>query len=297
MKSFIFKLLGFLVGFICLNIGYLFLIQKVDWNYKKRIEALNLDTPQYDVIVIGNSLAMDGIDTGLLSENGYSSYNLAMAGASLKTNYIQLHEYLTMYDYKPKYVVLGLGAYMNSFSGDEVHPVVDYTMNDRKISYSDIPMIKFKWIFKELIKKMVSKVHRDAYLNYGQLKFAKKIPDKTTINPDREFPLEKYQSSSLIKSIINTCTERGIKILVVELPGYKEVRHKRSFDCLMLDPDHQNGILLDYNSIKGCEVYDADIDWVGNHHLNINGAIKCTKQLLEDLNSINRHDSLNSFCR
>lgn len=305
MQSFIKKTIGFAILFVVSNYIYLLTIQQLDWNFKKRIESLNLESPNYDIIVIGNSLAMDGIDTGLLTQNGYSSYNLSIAGASLNTNYIQLNEYLKKYNHKPEFVILGLGAYMNSFKEEKVHPVVDYGQENKKLSYKEIPMIKFKWIFKELIKKVVSKAHRDAYLHFGQLKFAKQIPDETEIDLERKFPMKKYQTSDLIRKILTTCTQNGIKLLIVELPGYKKVRHKKEFNCKLLDNQTNNGLLLDYNNIEACKIYDSNKDWIGNHHLNIYGAKKLTNLLIKDLVKIgsrnfeelecleNMHDDIN----
>lgn len=296
MKNFIKKSFVFLILFIVSNALYLLIIQQVDWNFKKRIESLNFESPKNDIVVIGNSLAMDGIDTGLLTEQGFTSYNLSIAGASLKTNYIQLKEYLSMYNHKPKYVILGLGAYMNSFTGEEIHPVVDFTRKEKQFNLSDIPMIKFKWIFKELIKKMVSKVHRDAYVNYGQLKFAKQIPDRTTLDTERTFPINKYKSSEILQSIINTCNENKIRLIVIEMPGYKKVRHKKEFNCLTLDKANNNGWLFDYNNVEDCEIYDSEEDWVGNHHLNVLGAKKCTEVLLDDLRALENKTSNHPNC-
>ena len=125
MKKFIVKIISITILILGVNFLYLQIIQQNDWNFKKRLEAINLENPKYDILVIGNSLAMDGIDTKYMSENGFQAYNLAIGGATLKTNYVQLKEYLSTYDYKPKLIILGVGTYMNSFDGDQIHPIVD----------------------------------------------------------------------------------------------------------------------------------------------------------------------------
>ena len=89
MGGFVIKLIAFFFLFILSNIVYLIFIQNIDWNYSKRLEALNFNSPNYDVLVLGNSLAMDGIDAEELSKNGFNAYNLALGGSSLMTNYIQ----------------------------------------------------------------------------------------------------------------------------------------------------------------------------------------------------------------
>ena len=57
---------------------------------------------QFEIIVIGNSLAMDGINTEMLGK----AYNLSIGGATLNTNKRQLEEYLESCQKKPKKVIL-----------------------------------------------------------------------------------------------------------------------------------------------------------------------------------------------
>lgn len=290
-----------MVLFVASNFVYLFVIQKTDWNYRKRIEALTLNSPKNDVLVIGNSLAMDGIDTEFLSLNGYPSYNLSMGGATLKSNILQLEEYLSMYAYKPKYVVLGLGSYFNYFTKEEINPIVEFTHKESKRNLKDIPMVKFRWLFKKSLNMLVSKTHRDASLHYGQLRFKKQVYDKTKYDETKydetkydgtklvsaeSFPIDAYKSAPLIQEIIDLCSSKGITLIMVEMPGFKQTRHKKSFDYLVLDEANNNGILLDYNNFKDCEMIDDQKDWVGNSHLNMYGAKKVTKRLLADLNKI-----------
>ena len=287
MRIFIRKVVLFLVMFLACNFLYLFIIQKTDWNFKKRIESLSFNMPQNEVLVIGNSFAMDGINTEYLSNNGFPSYNLSLGGSSVSTSYIQLHEYLTRYNYKPKYVVLGIGSYYQSFDDEVINPIVDFTQDNRRWRIKDLPMLKFRWLFKELLKKMVSKVHREAYLTYGQLRFSKQVADNTVVDSDRNFPLDRYKGSSQIQRIIDLCSDYNIKLIILEMPGYKKTRHKKSFNCIVLDEDKNNGILFDYNNFEDCSIYDDKKDWIAKSHLNIFGAQKLTEKLLSDLNRSN----------
>lgn len=286
MRRFIIRVAFFFLLVVLSNLGYLIALQKTDFNFMKRIEALNLEAPDHDLLVIGNSLALDGIDTEELSENGYNSYNLALGGAGLATCLLQLEEYMSLYQHKPKYVVLGVSSFLGSFDAGGIHPIVDYTRIDQQGSYLDIPMVKFRWLFTEMLKKMVSKEHRNAYLKKGQLRFSRQVADNSNINENNVFPKEKYQSADLIKKIIKTCTDNDIKLVVVELPGFKKCRHQKSFDCFTLDDMGENGILLDYNHFGMDEVLDSRTDWIGNSHLNSYGAKKITKMLVQDLRRI-----------
>src|SRR6185295_13532656 len=128
MKRFFQKIFLILILFTLGNYAYLVIVKKYDWNFSKHLEANGFQNKQFDLIAIGNSLVMDGIDTKLLSTNGISSYNLAIGGVNLNTIYIQLSNYLKA-NRKPKYVLLGLSSCLNEkiFEEGEIHPIVDFT--------------------------------------------------------------------------------------------------------------------------------------------------------------------------
>ena len=292
MGRFLIKISLFTILLIGINFCYLLAVQALDFNFKKRIQAMNLENPSFELLAVGNSLAMDGIDTELLSQNGFSAYNLSIGGSSLKTNYIQLDEYFENYLKKPNYVVLGLGAYRNSFTKEEIHPVIDFTRKDKTYGWSDIPILKFKWMFKEMLKKIVSKDHRSAHLKRGQLRFSKVRKDNSKIDSTQRFNIEKYKTSTQIKEILNLCNERRIKLIILEMPGAKFTRHPIQFESTFLDTKNRNGLLLDFNYIKFGETIDDEKDWIGNGHLNEVGAKKFTNQLLKDLKKIDLQPEL-----
>ncbi len=288
MHKFIKKVSLFFLFFTLINVAYLIIIKKVDWNFSKRIEALNLGTPKYDVLVLGNSLAMDGIDANYLTKNGFLTYNTALGGSSLATNLIQLQDYLAMYEYKPKIIILGLGSYLSSFkSTGNINPIVDFTKtNKKKYEFKDIPLIKFKWLFKENLKKIFSKPHRDAKLVNGQLRFSKIVPDNTNIAKENEFPLDKYISSKVLKSIIQVCNANKIKLVILEMPGFKKTRHEIQHPCYIIDKEFNNGFLYDFNYNGLGESFNDKEDWIGKSHLNEKGARKFTKYILDVLEQI-----------
>ncbi|WP_154855444.1 hypothetical protein [Cyclobacterium xiamenense] len=228
---------------------------------------------------------MDGIDTEYLTDCGFPSYNLALGGASLKTNIIQLSEYLSMYEYKPKIVLLGLGSYLNDFDSEEINPIVDFTMMKKKTySLEDIPIFKFKWLFKEQLKKIVSKPHRDAYIKSGQLRFSKSVPDNTSISKGKIFPIGQYRSSQSLKAIIDICNSNKIKLIILEMPGFRNTRHEKINPCYVIDEESGNGFIYDFNYYDFGSLFVDDEDWIGNSHLNEKGAIKFTKYILDVLN-------------
>lgn len=294
MKKFIQKASIFFLVIALINIIYLLVIKDLDYNFKKRVEALKLESPSYDLLVLGNSLSMDGVDTEFLSKNGFSSYNLSIAGSSLSSNYVQLKEYLSVCKNKPRWIVLGLGSYMNSLDAGNIHPIVDFTRSDKEFTLNDIPVLRFKWIFKELLKRIVSAEHRNAYLQNGQLRFAKKVKDGTQIDENQKFQIDKYESSELIKSILDLCAHNKITLIIAEMPGFKNRRHLDSQGPFVLDKSNCNGILFDYNHIEFGKIFNDKNDWIGNSHLNSFGAQKFTTHLLNDLKKIKHQGT--TFC-
>jgi hypothetical protein len=250
-----------------------------DWNFSKRLDALNLKKPIYENIVLGNSLAMDGINSTLLSSDSNSTYNLSIGGASLKTNYIQLQDYLEIANKKPKRVLLGIASYRNLFFKEEIHPIVQFTNSNYKYNLTDIPMIKFKWIFKELIKKIISIEHRDARVVQGQLRISKKTPDKTQQNSIiKGIPFEKYKKSKSLMDIVTLCNQNNIELILIEMPGFRNTRNNEDVGPYVINYNQTTAVkLYNFNGSDIDLILDPQIDWLGNSHLNDIGARKFTK--------------------
>ena len=183
-----------------------------------------MDGPDYDLLVLGASGAMDAVDTEMLTENKIKSYNLAMDGNTIRTCYIQLSEYLTKCAKMPGYVVLGVNSVNESFTNAGIQPIVDVTMKDHRFCLKDVPILRFKWLAFEFLKKIVSKTHRDAELCYGQLKFQKIIIDNTNYNKIY-LNISKFESSVWMGEIAKLCDQNGIEFIILELPGYKEIQN------------------------------------------------------------------------
>ncbi len=284
MKNFIKRIFNFSIFFsfffIGINIVYFAIIASTDLNLKKRFEILKFNNPDYNLLVFGNSLAFDGIDTELLTRNGIKSYNLALGGSSILTSYIQLKEYLDKNKVKPHYVLLGINSYMESFDDRVIHPIVEVTMKDHKYKINDIPILKFKWFSVELAKKLVSKKHRKAKMVNGQCKFQKEITDNTNYIK-YHIDLNKFKSSDLIGDMAKLCHDNGIELIIIEMPGYKNTQNVSEYGPYELR--FINGCsakLYNFNYQEFCSLLDPNKDWVGKSHLNEFGAAKFTKELV-----------------
>ena len=281
MQKFIKKIILFSVFFIVLNALYLYACIVWDWSFAKRVEALTMESPKYENIILGNSLAMDGMDSEVMSVHGEFTYNLSIGGASLKTNFIQLKEYLKIAGKNPKTVILGLGSYMNDFQREEIIPVVDFTMEGNHYGLKDLPMIKFRWIVFELIKKVIDPDHRNAKLNQGQLRIGRIVEDDTDYrNPLPLLPLKNYTDAEYLKKIAHLCRTYDIRLILIEMPGFKRTRNQTSIGPHKLSLDGDTTIdLYNLNNIHFAAILDAKRDWLGNSHLNKYGAAKFTQEM------------------
>lgn len=285
MKEFIKGSLSFVLFFILfsviINATFLGIIALTDWDFVKRIKSLRFDCPDYELLVLGTSLAEYGIDSELLSEKGIKSYNLAMVGSSNKTNYVQLEEYLGMYPKKPGYVFLALNSFLESFNQEGIQPVVEFTMKGHKYGLKDIPISKFNWAGMELLKKIIRKQYRETYVSSGQKKCIYFEPDKTTYQ-NISLNLEKYETATWIGEIAKLCRENGINLIVIDMPGIKETQNESEVGPYEITfKNGCNATFFNFNNQAFCKFIDYEHDWAGMSHFNKYGAEKFTNAIFD----------------
>ena len=286
MKKFTIKALlfalYFVMFFVMTNAIYLGLLVRTDEGFKKRLQSLRFDNPDFELLVFGTSFAEYGIDTELLTSKGVKSFNLALGGNSLQTSYIQLEEYISNYSHKPKYVLLVFNSYREAPDKEnisEIEPLVETTMKDYKYGLKDAPILRYTWLGTEMIKKLLSRKHREARLSYGQVKFEKCTPDNTGYK-DIYLNTQAITYSVWIEKMAELCKREGIKLMLIEIPGFKETQNLS--DVGPFELQFSNGsaaTLYNFNSREFCKTFDSHKDWIGNSHLNEFGAHKFTEEL------------------
>jgi hypothetical protein len=276
IKSLLF-LLYFLFFFVVVNFLYLGIIALTDWDFRKRIEALKFDNPDFELLVLGNSLPEYGVDTELLTLLGIKSYNMAIIGNSDETSYIQLNEYLTKYSKMPKYVIFGIASYSNPFYNKGIQPVVEFTMKDHEYDWNDIPVSKFRWFGVEILKKIISSDYRKTKISYGQIKTPKVVADKSLFKVSY-LDILKIESAYWIGEVAKLCNQKGIELIIIEMPGQKENQNLSDIGPYKLN--FYNGYpatLFNLNSRNFCVILDPDEDWCGMSHLSQYGANRITE--------------------
>ena len=279
-KSILFSVY-FILFFIFVNSAFLLIIALTDWDFVKRLESLRFDNPDYDLLVLGTSLAEYGVDTEMLTSEGIISYNLALVGSSNKTSYIQLKEYLSSYSKRPKYVLLALNSHLEQFDQEGIQPVVEFTMKNQKIDLSDVPISKFNWAGMELLKKALYKQYRHTQISYGQKQSIKVVPDNTDFQ-NLDLNLHKYESAIWIGKMAELCDDNGILLVIVDIPGVEETQNNSNIGPFKIH--YENGYsaeLYNFSCHDFCKFIQSDKDWGGMSHLNKYGAEKFTHELID----------------
>jgi hypothetical protein len=288
MKKFLIRSLRFvgffLIFFILFNALYLAFLTQTSFNVKNRLTSLRFNKPDYDILVLGASTTSDGVDTELLTRSGFKSYNMAIGGSNVRTSFIQFQEYLERYDQKPEYVLLGVNSILEKdFDKGDVHPIVEVTMKDHKFTIEDIPISKFRWLAFEVAKMLVSKEHRKAELVQGQIRSGKTVGDYTGFR-DQYLDLELFKSSVWLGQFASVCHQNGIKLFVIEMPGYRDTQNLSEYGPITITLDNNfTANVYNFNTRQIAEAFDPDLDWVGNSHLNQRGAVKFTNMLIDSL--------------
>lgn len=285
MKLTILKISLFIIIIIFFNIAYLKYLKEYDLEFNKTVEISKMKGRAFDCIVLGNSVVYDGIDTEYLTNQGLSSYNFALGGENLKSNYIQLNQYLVN-NRKPKIVLLGLspGESYDEYTGEpSIHPIIEYNYNLlNRHSIRSIPMIKFQWLAIEIIKKIISKDHRKAKVVMGQLRTTKTIPDNTNYNNKikQTITIDEYKGAKYLLKIDSLCKKNKIILLAIGMPGYRETQNMASTGVHLLNFNNNQITYINLNSKDFCSsTFNPEKDWLGNSHLNMYGARKLTEYL------------------
>ncbi len=287
MKKLIYKIFLFVIIIVAFNVLYLKYLKIYDFGFSKTLFVSNMKNENFDCVILGHSVPLDGIDAGYLTKKGVSSYNFALGGANIEGSYIQLSKFIK--SNKTKCVMLGLspGRNYQTFVPPPLHPVIEYSygLMDR-YSLRSIPIIKFQWRAIEPIKKIFSKDHRDATVVLGQLRTKKTIVDQSHYakEPKRNITIDDFRGAKYLFKLDSLCDANKIDLLLLSMPGYKSTQNEMPLGLQILNYDDGNELnFINLNNKYFCSnTFDYDKDWLGNSHLNEYGAEKLTKHLYKE---------------
>ncbi len=289
MRKFLLFLFSLLIAFVVLNVFYLIILSKIDWDFSKTKKIHSFKDEKFKVVVLGNSTALDGIDAELISTRFGATYNFAIGGASLETNFIQLVKYLKS-NRPPSKVLVGLSSCHNNYNNImEVNPIVDYYYDSLllPVTIKDVPLFKFRWLFIENIKKLLSRDHRNAIVVDGQLRISKSVTDKSFYSlgavqclqeDDYLKPGYKY-----LHQIAEVCIQNGIQLIVFEMPCWKKSQNECE-DVYVSENIEKGFKIFNFNhKVLAGSMYEVKSDWLSENHLNTSGSKKLTSLIIKKL--------------
>ncbi len=284
MKQFIKKCTFFLGLVLLLNILYIIILLSFSPGFKKVNEISKLKNSKLDLIVLGNSMALDGIDAEYLTKNNIKTFNLSVAGNHISTSLMILENYLK-HNQKPKTVMLCLSSSIGNSYLNKIpfsNPEVDFFYKPSiKKNIINPPLFNFQWLAIDLIKIIISKDHRNAKLILGQWQTNKVIPDNSVYNKKVTKQVD-YKNPYLLK-IVNLCQKENIKIVLIELPGANKNRDELPFINTITLLNGSKHMLYNLNNFQiSSKIIDSNSDWLAPDHLNKNGAKKITTFIFEE---------------
>lgn len=294
MKQLIVKIALFIVVIFLVEkpIGYLVSKGIVKRQYDQRLEQLFQGEIRSDIIILGSSRSLNGIDAGELALNmeNQTVYNFGFSGSNL--NFHESIFNIITQVYIPQKILLVLDD-ENAFK-----------VNEKAIYRKDklFPFIQYEPILKEIVKNSsksylpskVSWLYRENQNLFESINYffkGKLDPDETTnVNEygfiplsngenhlnklvDRSLSLTYFDSEEQktyiesLKSIVSKSNNLGISLYLVRIPSYKS--KLLGFNERLNKIVGENIPILDFSNDLQDEKYHFD-----NGHLNALGAKK-----------------------
>jgi hypothetical protein len=304
MKQLILKIALFLFVIFLVEkpIGYLIANGAVNRQYDLRIHKLMQGEIESDIIILGSSRALNGVDAGALQQElgQFTVYNFGYSGSNLLFHQ-SIFQLITRV-YIPKKIVLVIDD-QNAFKQnekaiyrrDKLYPFIQYDPVLAEVvqhsSKTYIPS-KVSWLYREN-QNMFEAINFylkgpqepdettdvDDYgfipLSNDQQKLNKLVDRSLSINYDLEDELPEYINS--LMSIDEKCRELGIELYLLRLPSYN--KKIEGFNDRLAEIVNDKTRLLDFsNRLIGEEFY------YDNGHLSARGASEISLMLSKEIN-------------
>lgn len=303
MRNFLTKILVFcFLFFIVEKAAYFLLRIRPSFEVDKRIEWMLEGQLNKDILVLGPSSGSRNILAGMMEDSlNMSAYNLADYSANIVYSNFIFQTYLK-FNEAPKLLCLSVSSSIE---------LQDYKIKSPLIYREDklIPYLKYRDVNEEFIRRgkhsfitrfMYSPRLRMSHFNFKEKSttyFDTILPcgskpilypyerqgitylDSIGVYNEKEDVPEKVAA---LRSIIDTCETKGIKLLILIPPFY------RAFDVLAFN--HLQGFESDFCEVVSYDTLDSRYldtayyyDWC---HLNIDGAIVYTNELIQYIRTL-----------
>lgn len=258
-----------------------------DYNY----QAFQHMPDEPDILVFGTSLIeMAFVPNELYKQYGYTSYNLAAPSQRLDSMYFVLETVLK--ERQPEYIFI-VTDYINEISRSET--LNEEILSVRKLKGNEINKWKylynhFKYRSMEYVKFYlpIFQFHYDLLDGKCQRErsqVSEKIYSKGYYYMEGNTPIElpkqgeaqeeiSEEAVALTRNIVDMCHQRGIEVVFVTIPIPEGFLYEKSLERNFSDCAHINFYEL-YEQIG----LDGSTDFLNEHHLNLDGAIKVTEYI------------------
>lgn len=287
MRRFAIFLLLLGVGFAIVNWAYLLLMRRIDWNFSKAIEAQAFANKDLDILILGNSTAMDGVNAEILSQAVGESHNFALGGATLEANWVQLDRYLAQ-NARPQHVFLFLSScHLNYGIQSGVNPMIDAGTPETP-GLKDMPLYAFRWLLIENVKKLISHDHRTATVVRGQLQMDRVVPDYSAAVPAApcsDVPDYRGSGYAYLWKMHERCLALGVDFRIFEMPCWQQ----RQNGCgdYEVRIDNREVRIVNLNNTDLCRrIIVPERHWLSENHLNRAGSEALTHYLVTLLSPV-----------
>lgn len=304
MKQLIVKiaLFIFIIFLVDKPIGFSISKGIINRQYDQRIELLMKGKVRSDVVIIGSSRSLNGIDTGELEKNlnNQTAYNFGFSGSNL--NFHESIFNIITQVYQPKTILLVVddddAFKVNEkaiYRKDKLFPFIQYepVLNEivKNSSKSYLPS-KVSWLYRENQNMFEAinwvfkgRLEPDETTNVNEFGFIPLSNEDKHLNKlvDRNLSIDyspQKEQKTFIESliaIVNESETMGIDLYLVRLPSYKA--KLVGFNDRLVEIVGKNVPILDFSNELQDRKYHFD-----NGHLNANGAKSVASLISKKLN-------------
>ena len=259
------------------------------------------DTTNYDLVVNGNSRALNQYDPMILDSILIAnSYNFGMGGSSINRQIIKYIKYCDLH-VPPKCLVQNIDLFtMTNTMGYQREQFFAYFFKDRKLineldlyerfSLAEKYVPCYRYLGYDIVirEALLRNSFPDDFSKKGYCELNEEWNGVLLSEMDSVLCSCDTNAIKIFEDFLNEVTNEGTKVIFVYAPIYHEVREKmineqQMFEMYDTIAQRFNIPILDYNDISMC--YDTTYFYNGTH-LNKLGAELFTTKLAHDIDSL-----------
>ena len=306
MKRYFYKLGIFILGFIILIILPLLFVSAYDNKDPKQLNDPYIKSIKdsyrhndLDVLFIGSSYCTYGIQSELLTKNGYNAYTMGFPKAGLQFYDIMIESYLSSGNQNPKTIFLLIAPMLFTNSSDDISDFpLHRFVNEPKSNLEVIRELKsfdkirrlYNSSFRSGLKYLLNK-EKALSVNEPQHTHRGFQAHPDTVTNFRNKKIEKFYfhlnnesfnevRKTQLESLISELKEKNIHVVLLELPTYKLDHY---FSETFINQYHS--YLNDLRTKHPALIINMDgfttYNFYDQSHLNTSGSEIATLRILE----------------